>query len=610
MLPFIPLFVSSSLFFPFITGKAFAFRIIVEIVFAAWIILALLDREFRPKKSLVLWSVIILVIVAALATLFGANPHHSFWSNFERMEGLITFFHLLAYFLVLGSVFKTEKLWGWLANVSLGVSLIEFVMALNQWLNSSDGRLRADATFGNPIYLAVYALVHFFVAVYLFSRSKSLGFKIAYLALALVQLITVYLTATRSAMLGIIGGIFIIVLLVALLERENKKLRHWAIGAVVLVFVAVGGFWLARGSSVIQSNPVLSRLANISLQDATTRHRLIVWNIGLQGFKERPILGWGPENFNLVFDKYYDPALYGAESWFDRSHNILIDWLVHTGILGLLAYLSLFITALYLIWRKIKQSVVQKSILTGLLAAYFIHNLFVFDNLTSYVLFFGLLAYLHFSDRGKTSEQKIVQISSFAWCWSILVVVVLVAVIYWGNFKPILVADKLVQAISFYPQQIEASMLDGYLKAQEKLFEEVFALNTFGNEEASEQLGAFAINLIQLTEISNELKQEFVTLAGEQMAAQVNRTPNNARTQLFFGDFLYNIGNVEAGIKHLEIASQLSPKKQQILFELGSVYAQARERQKALEVAKRAYDLNPDVEDAKKFYESIQKISK
>ncbi len=41
---FIPLYVSGSLFFPFITGKAFVFRILVEIIFALWLVLILREK--------------------------------------------------------------------------------------------------------------------------------------------------------------------------------------------------------------------------------------------------------------------------------------------------------------------------------------------------------------------------------------------------------------------------------------------------------------------------------------------------------------------------------------------------------------------------------------
>lgn len=47
---FLPMIVSSSLFFPFITGKNFGFRIIVEIVLVLWLVLALRDPAYRPKK--------------------------------------------------------------------------------------------------------------------------------------------------------------------------------------------------------------------------------------------------------------------------------------------------------------------------------------------------------------------------------------------------------------------------------------------------------------------------------------------------------------------------------------------------------------------------------
>ena len=84
-------------FFPYITARNFYFRIIIEIVFALWIILILRDKNYLPKKSWVLWAVTALIGILILSTLNSANPYKSFWSNYERMEGLIGFFHLFAY---------------------------------------------------------------------------------------------------------------------------------------------------------------------------------------------------------------------------------------------------------------------------------------------------------------------------------------------------------------------------------------------------------------------------------------------------------------------------------------------------------------------------------
>src|SRR3989344_7787760 len=89
-----PLVVTNSLFFPFITGKNFFFRIIVEVIFGFYVALAILNRDFRPKKSPLLLVLTLFFAVVTLAALFGVDPYHSFWSNFERMEGLITHLHL------------------------------------------------------------------------------------------------------------------------------------------------------------------------------------------------------------------------------------------------------------------------------------------------------------------------------------------------------------------------------------------------------------------------------------------------------------------------------------------------------------------------------------
>ena len=100
IVPFIPLYVSRVLFFPYITGKAFAFRILVEIAFATWLFLAIFYKEYRPKKSALLIALSAFILIVTLATIFGVNPYKSFWSNYERMEGLVTYLHLFAYFLV------------------------------------------------------------------------------------------------------------------------------------------------------------------------------------------------------------------------------------------------------------------------------------------------------------------------------------------------------------------------------------------------------------------------------------------------------------------------------------------------------------------------------
>src|ERR1700743_1382500 len=105
ILPFLPLYVANDLFFPFITGKAFAFRILVEFALGAYVVLALVEPKYRPRFS---WTFVLygaFVTWMLIADLFGGNPAKALWSNFERMEGWVTLIHAFALFLITGAVF-------------------------------------------------------------------------------------------------------------------------------------------------------------------------------------------------------------------------------------------------------------------------------------------------------------------------------------------------------------------------------------------------------------------------------------------------------------------------------------------------------------------------
>ncbi len=66
-----------------------------------------------------------------------------------------------------------------------------------------------DGRLGNATYLAVYALFHVFFAVLLFVRERkdAVMLRTAYVAAGAVNLIALYGTATRGAVVGLLGSI-------------------------------------------------------------------------------------------------------------------------------------------------------------------------------------------------------------------------------------------------------------------------------------------------------------------------------------------------------------------------------------------------------------------
>ena len=89
--------------------------------------------------------------------------------------------------------------------------------------------------------------------------------------------------------------------------------------------------------NITQEVYFLERMTNISTNDFSTMNRLLIWEVALVAFYEKPILGYGQENFYVVFNKYFNPEIYshaGSRIWFDRSPNIFLDHLITGGIIG------------------------------------------------------------------------------------------------------------------------------------------------------------------------------------------------------------------------------------------------------------------------------------
>ena len=605
LVPFISFIVLKSTFFPFITGKGFVFRILVEILFGLYAMLAAMAPEFRPKLSWLTKAVGLFVLATFVADLFSANVFKSFWSNYERMEGFVLIFHLALYYLVATGMFRSAKDWYRFFNVSLFASvLMSFygVLQLAGKITVDQGGVRLDGTFGNASYFAIYLVFNIFLALYFLSQTYRPAWqKWIYGLVAIFETYILYFTATRGSILGLIGGLFLAAIVIVWLEKENKTLRKIAVGSLVGIVVLSLGFVAVRNISFVKKSPVLSRFASLGLGELETEGRYYVWPMAVKGFLERPIFGWGQESFNFVFNKYYNPKMYTQEQWFDRTHDIVLDWMINGGIVGFLAYASMYAAFIYYVWRKKSDlSVTEKSLLTGLLAAYIFNNLFVFDNLVSYILFFSVLGYVHTrsqngNDSAPVGKFQTRQFSKDTLLYAIapIVLVVTVAAVYFVNVPAIEENFTLISAISPQPS--------GNVEDNLALFEKAFSYHSFGDSEVLEQLISADAQVVQ-SQAPDSTKQDFYDFTKTQVEKKVAETPTDARYLLFAGEFFNQNSQYALAVPYLERAVAASPGKQTMYFELGASYIGEKDYADAFEQFKTAYDLEPDNPDAQIIY--------
>lgn len=185
---------------------------------------------------------------------------------------------------------------------------------------SVGGVVRASGPFPHPNALGLYLLrpVAFGAAFLLVTRSRS---RVAWLlcgigAAALVG------SLSRSAALGLVVAAL---LLLPWMTRRMRMFGALAAAALSLVLIAVAG----------------DRAIGASGTDSLAL-RTDIWQSGLAMIRDRPVAGYGPDQFLYVYNsRYVDPAAW-AERFTSHAHNIVIDSWVRVGIIGaVLAVLAL-----------------------------------------------------------------------------------------------------------------------------------------------------------------------------------------------------------------------------------------------------------------------------
>ncbi|MBI2940939.1 MAG: O-antigen ligase family protein, partial [Chloroflexi bacterium] len=191
-------------------------------------------------------------------------------------------------------------------------------------------------------------------------------------ALLALQLACVVLTQSRGPQIGLIVGLIVMALLFAL-RRGSRRLALASVALAVVFATFLVAFNLS-GSPLapLRDVPYVGRLGRLTEWDrGTGRVRVLIWEGSLRLLRERPsagpgldplagvrpLIGYGPEAMNLAFNKVYPPELGQLEARNaapDRNHNGLLDALLMTGVVGLVAYLVLLVGIGRLAWERIQ----------------------------------------------------------------------------------------------------------------------------------------------------------------------------------------------------------------------------------------------------------------
>lgn len=401
-------FVFSDLLFPYITSKQLSFNILMEILLVFWLVFIMRFPEYRPKKNLINYGLLIFFVALFASLPLSVNVNLSFWSNAERMLGIFHILHFLVFYFILITVFRSWKDWRYLLFFSVAIATVISLIGLFG--------PESYSKIGNTAYVSGYLIFNLYFTVILFLRSKLGAWRYLYILPFLIMFFEFKNMHTSGAIIGLTLSILLFFLLIGL-SHVQKRIRKYSLIIFIVAILGVAGVFSQSQTAWFKD----SFLKNLTSQKVTFQTRLISWRGALADFKYHPILGTGFGNYAIIFDKHFDPTFFNytkTETYFDRAHNNLIDITSTTGLLGLLTYLSIFCAAFYYLGCEFKrngkrvgpdgngQKNLEIIVIVALIFAYFVQNLAIFDSYTTYIGLMIILGFIYYLVNGQDNEDE------------------------------------------------------------------------------------------------------------------------------------------------------------------------------------------------------------
>lgn len=371
--------------FAFISLKVFWLQAVVGLSLPAYVVLALRRPEFRPSRSWVALALLCQLSGIALSMAFASDPSKAWWGSLDRMDGLWSLLHFAGWALMAAGVTRTWQQWRRLLHVEVVVGLLAGCVAVLQVrfpsLLGQPTDVRISGLFGNPIFSAAYHSFIIFVVALLWAQEKrpSRACRTLYLGSATISIAALVLAGSRGPLLGLASGMAVTVLVLALFGHQRKTVLVGILG-----LACAAGLYLAFATLVAPRRELSAfwdRHPNLFhlflVQD--NAGRVDFWRLVLSGIREHPLLGWGQANFEALFDRHYIPLERCGPQGADNAHNLVLQTLATTGLLGLAGLLFLWGTVSAAVVHAFRRGEINRrstALLLGMPAGHLVQLLF------------------------------------------------------------------------------------------------------------------------------------------------------------------------------------------------------------------------------------------
>jgi O-antigen ligase len=401
------LLMGPATFFVFLNSYLNAIPIITmeRLIFASMLGLILLKDCFNKKSRIKLAPIEVLMIcflfytLLSLLSTFNDKPL-SVWIKMNLSLYLQGYFMPMVCFMIARRLIWDQKSIGILfkilivAGTFLGItSILQIYFGVTAFIPDYmdlgiNGRGRARGTFTNTSEYGLVMSAFILIGGLVYARTKNLTPKMLLLGCLALMLVGLFLCKTRAPWLGAIVSL-------AFVTYHDKRIQPLMLtmaGIGILASTAILPF-------MIDFNSIISRITDV----VPILNRLSVWGAGLNMMIQNPVfgIGLGRGSFGGLIHEYafnFGPVSSQWAVGISVSHNEFLFIAAHTGILGIIIYLSIFWHILQMLRKTYKNpssSQFEKDLalyMGGIFICFIINGLLVDIGIFNY--FFTLMYFL------------------------------------------------------------------------------------------------------------------------------------------------------------------------------------------------------------------------
>lgn len=392
-------------FFGTLLGGVLASRLLIRVATGKeWIRSQNAVLRLSPPAYFILVAAASVVILSLISTVLSIAPGISLWgrnpAGFEAGEytALMYAVFAVALFVSVRESASVERVWTTVAISGIAVSLVgvfQFHGIAFLDIAQTHG-IHTTGTAGNPIFygalLVLMAPMSLAFVAQKFESASATGSRYWLAALVLVTgsfTLSLITTVSRGSILGWTAGL--VVFAVIVFENRSTKRARLAVGIIAASIVGFAALTTvyepsprttpisqasspptspptsAPSASQVQTETPGEKFGKIT-RSSTVRLRLQYWGLAADVALGRPeipysnnlpasirwLVGYGPDTFRYVATAEAGKVTFTGR--FTSAHNDPINRLVEQGLLGLIAWLTLWLAIGYALWRVVKRT--------------------------------------------------------------------------------------------------------------------------------------------------------------------------------------------------------------------------------------------------------------